>query len=315
MLVIYKINQAGRVNVSQKIIGSNTALESPQHAIYSRDGNKIIVSNWSSETFTIYPSLPGGLYSSIPVSVVNFPKQLCGYKPHGLAINSVGSLMAVAFGAAANKPKAIATFGFDALYNSVHLHGILEGDFLPGIPKGICFSPDDSHLMVTFSDVNCIKLYELDSKTGAIRKAASRAHQGFDTGLDRPEDISLSHLKDYVIVSNSGNNTITIYKFNKVINQFIERAPKYTLGQQQPGFAFPHGLAVSPDGRYLAATQFGPLLTTLDENIIFSRETPTRQSKIWIFECALNKEPPISQQNWPWTRWVRELRDRLEERS
>ncbi|MEQ1662929.1 MAG: hypothetical protein ABL877_09570 [Thiobacillus sp.] len=118
-----------------------------------------------------------------------------------------------------------------------------------------------------------------------------------------------------MIVSNSGNDTIAFYKFDWVSNRIIEQEPEFTLGQKQPGFAFPHGLAVSADGRFLAVSQFGALKITSDDDIAFDRETPTRQSKVWVFENASCKKSLIRQQSWWWTPWLRQLRDRIENRS
>lgn len=315
LLIIYSISPQGRARVFQKITGIDTALDNPQHAVFSRDGKRIIVSNWHSEKFTIYSRLPDGSYSPAPAKVIEFPENFRGYKPHGSALDSTGGFMAVAFGASARRPRGIGVFRFDSTDNSLHPHGLLLDSCLPGIPKGICFSPDDSHLMVTFSDINCIKLYAFDHLNGAITEAMNHPHQGSDTGLGRPEDIKVSHSKNHVIVSNSGNDTIAFYKFDPASNRIVEQGPAFTLGREQRGFAFPHGLAVSADGRFLAVSQFGTLKTTVDDDIAFDHQTPTRQSKIWIFENSSCNRSLTSQRNGWWTPWLRQLRDRFESRS
>ena len=315
MLIFYVIDGVGRARVFQKISDSKARLKNPQHAVFSRDGERVIVTNWSGETFTIYARLPSGSYSPVPVGVIPFSERIAGHKPHGLDISPSGKFIAVAFGAAANKPKAIAIFAFEQAAHTVALLSLLDGIGVPGIPKGICFSPDETHVMVTFSDVNCINLYRFDPAAGTISETPCQTLQGSLTGLNRPEDVKLSHGRDQVLVSNSGSNSIAFYRFDAFENRIVQPNPEYVMGQREFGLEFPHGLAVSPDGRYLVASQFGPLPTTSDEDIVFGRETPVRQAKLWIFERSGGGRRKRVRRSWPWTPWFRVMRDRVERRS
>jgi hypothetical protein len=119
---------------------------------------------------------------------------------------------------------------------------------------------------------------------GTISETACQTLQGPLTGINRPEEIRLSHEKDQVIVSNSGSNSIAFYRFDALENRIVQPIPEYVMGRHQSNLEFPHGLAVSPDGCYLVASQFGPLPMTSDEDIVFGRKTPVRQAKLWIFE-------------------------------
>jgi sugar lactone lactonase YvrE len=312
MLILYVIDSAGRAKFFQKISGSNTGFIGPQHAMFSRDGERILVLDWSGETFTIHPRLRDGSYASAPIVVIPFPQPLAGYKPHGMDVSPSGTFIAVTFGNSAIKPKAIAVFRYRNSTNRIELLSMVEQASLPGIPKGICFSPDETHLIVTFSDVNAICLYGFDSASGDIHHTAAQSLQAAGVGMNRAEEVRLTHENDQLIVSNSGNNSIAFYRFDGFRNRIVDAVPEHTIAQDQFGLEFPHGLAVSPDGCYLVASQFGPLQTTLDEDIVFGPTTPKRQAKLWILGRCGRGRP---QRNWPWNRWLWALRDRVETRS
>lgn len=317
MLIVYAIDDEGRAKALQKISGSKAGLSNPQHAIFSRDGERIITSDWSEETFTIHARLHDGSYEPIPANIIPFPERLAGYKPHGMEMSPSGQFIAAAFGASAKRPQAIASFRYEQSSNSMTLITVVEGAGLAGIPKGICFSPDGTHLLVTFSDAhsNCISLYSFGAVDGSISESPCQSVQGSLSSLSRPEDIKVSHEGNQLIVSNSGTNAIAFYRFSGLENRIVQPVPEAVMDKNSSGLEFPHGLAVSPCGSYLVASQFGPLEVTADEDILFGGRTPTRQAKIWVFRRSDNGLQQRPRTHWPWTPWLWQLRDRLEKRS
>jgi 6-phosphogluconolactonase (cycloisomerase 2 family) len=315
MIVFYRIDINGIARVVQKICGPNTSLSSPQHIVFSRDGERIIVSNWSSETLTIHGRLRDGSYSVVPLSVTPFLDRNTGYKPHGMDISRSGKFVATAFGASDSKPKAIAIYSYERPVDKLVLLSLVEGNDLPGIPKGICFSPDESHLIVTFSDVNCVCIYELDADMVVILKSGCQTLRGPAAGLDRPEDVKLSHGDHQLIVSNSGNNSVSFYGFDAIKSRIETITPEFVMENGSFSLEFPHGLAVSPDGCYLTVSQFGPLPLTTDHDIAFGRATPTRQAKIWIFKRYARGYGSDLPRNWRWNALYWKLLDRIAQRS
>ncbi|WP_394789503.1 beta-propeller fold lactonase family protein [Rhodoferax sp.] len=282
-LILMKVTQQGKLKTVQVIGNPTAALAEPQHAVFSQDGNKIIAVNWDNATFTIYERLPDGLYASKPVAVIPFPPELKDYKPHGIEISPSGEFLAVAFGVTTRHKKGLALFKYHHAESRLQLLNLIEEAQLPGIPKGIAFSPDESCLLVTFSNINSISVYDLDWAAGAIKVAPRQVFQGALTGLSRPEDIKISAEGDHLIVSNSGANTVTCYHFDKSSNSIGEETPYYILDNPNARIRFPHGISLSADGSVLAITQFGPLEEKDDGNIVFGHRTPRRQAKINIY--------------------------------
>jgi len=282
-VAIFRIDPAGKIRTVQVLKNPRARLRGPQHAVFSGDGNKIIVSNWNNATLTIYRRTENGLYSRDPVACIDFPEVLAAYKPHGMDMSPSGKFMAIAFGAAARQKKGVALFSFNSEETILEHLSLIDEEELPGIPKGITFSPDESCLLVTFSDVNSIQIYNLDLEMGSIQSTPRQIVKGEITGLFRPEDIKMSREGDFLIVSNSEADRVTVYPFDKVANRITQAAPCRILENPVSHLRFPHGIAVSPDGSILAITQFGPLQTTRDEDIVFDIRTPRKQSSITIY--------------------------------
>lgn len=317
LLVLYRIEASGRVRMLQKIHGEATQLTVPQHTVFTRDGNGLLAVNWVGESFTLLRR-PGrdAAFDITAAAVVPFPPRLAGYKPHGIEVSPSGRFVAVAFGASSDRPKALAVFRCEAQGAALTLLTVVEGPGLPGIPKGIAFSPDETRLLVTFSDAhaNCLCVFGFDPASGVLDQQPQQTVS--DHGLCRPEDIKFSHDGGHVLVSNSGANTVDAYRFDAAAGRIPSEVPEQTLtdGRVSP-LNFPHGVAVSPDGAFLVVSQFGPLPMTPDEDIVFGSQTAVRQAKIGVYRRSSASRPWWQRQALPWAPWVWEFRDRLERRS
>lgn len=314
-LVLYALDAAGRASVVQRIGGVASGLSNPQHAVFSADGRHIVVVNWTAETFTVYGQDAAGSYLPAPVATTPFPREMAGYKPHGIDLSPDGRLLAVAFGASTREPKALAVFGFAPKTGQLQLAWRSAPQALAGIPKGVCFSPDGRQLLVTFSDVNCIAIHDVDPDALTVADLPSQLLQEPIADLHRPEDIKFLRDGRHVVVSNSGSDTVAFHAYDPAARRIASAAPVFKLRRGRAGFAFPHGLAVSPSGQFLVVSQFGHLPQTEDEDIVFSKHTPTRQAKIWIFPHSAMVPPGAPRQRYPWTPLWRQLRDRLERRD
>lgn len=315
LLNLYRIEESGRARLVQKLYGEETRLTVPQHAVFTPDGERLVVVNWVGETFTLYPRQADGHYAHRPVTVQGFPPSMAGYKPHGMEISASGRLVAVAYGAADSQPKALATFRYERSTDQLTLVGLVPAGNLPGIPKGICFSPDDSHLLVTFSDAGRLGVFALDASSGAIDPVAKQTVGGAGTTLNRPEDIKPTRDGRHVIVSNSGSNNVAFFAFDAAANRFVGSTPVETMHDRPSVLDFPHGLAVSPRGEFLVVSQFGPLETTADEDIVFGADTPVRQAKLSIYRSHGGRPAWRRRRAWPWAPLLWYVRDRLERRS
>lgn len=296
-LILFKLDRFGQARVTQVFKNPDALLDGPQHVVFSADGQKIIAINWSSEKFTVYQRGGDGLYAGRPVACVPLPEILTAFKPHGMDISRSGKLLTIAFGWISNHKKAISLFSFDNGSSEIRLIDWISGENLPGIPKGIAFSPDESCLLVTYSDMNCICIYDFDHQTGRINPIPRQTFEGEATRLFRPEDIKLSHDGSSITVSNSDADCLTSYAFDSTSNRITGEIPTHVLENPDAHLRFPHGIAFSPNGALLVVSQFGPLPVTSNGDIIYGKETPRRQAKINIYRHQ-QSSPALKSSHW-----------------
>lgn len=296
-LINFKVDKFGQARVTQVIKHPTALLRAPQHVVFSPDGQKIIVINWSSTTFTIYQRGEDELYASLPIACIPFPAPLATLRPHGMDISPSGKFLTVAFGWINTHQKAVGLFSFDGEGPAIRLLDWIPDENLPGVPKGIAFSPDETCLLVTYSDLNCICIYDFDRQTGRINPIPTQTFEGEATRLARPEDIKVSRDGNSITVSNSEADYVTSYSFDCTNNRITEKRPTQALENPDAHMRFPHGIAYSPNGALLVVSQFGPLPVTSNGDIVFGRKTPRRQAKINIYRHQ-HSLPALKSSHW-----------------
>src|SRR6185295_5096298 len=188
-VLLYTINAAGKPEVVQSLSNPLACLSHPQHAVFSPDGEKIVVANWTNETITIYQRKSGYFFHEQPAAVIAAPSSLIHHKPHGIAFSPCGNYLAIAYGAASYNAKAIALFRMTKGGLGCELvHLLKDIGALLGIPKGITFSPDGTCLLVTFSNTNSLVIFNLCENKTTILQPCRQIIQGKETQISRPED-------------------------------------------------------------------------------------------------------------------------------
>lgn len=274
-IVLYHLDGTGRPEEVQVLSNPSALLSEPQHAVFSTDGKKIVVANWTNQTLAIYPSAKGRFFSRTPEIIIPPPRRLVRHKPHGIAFSPCGNLLAVAYGAGHAHGRAIALFD---VARGGRLGSLLDEQDLPGTPKGISFSPDGTALFVTFSDANSLAIFDVDHQ--AIVPVPRQVVQGAETKLSRPEDVKIYPDGNYCAVTNSGNHTVTFYAFDKTR---LRGTPSFVLRDPQVKLCFPHGIAFSPDGSFLLVTEFGPIQITDEGDVAWDEDMPPELSKISVY--------------------------------
>jgi DNA-binding beta-propeller fold protein YncE len=292
-VVLYKINDAGQPEVFQSLGNPLAKLSQPQHAVFSPDGEKIVVANWLNQTLTVYQRNRDGYFRKNPAAVIFPPSSLMYHKPHGIAFSPCGNYLAIAYGAGAApyNRRAIALYSVTDKGLGFELVQLLEGDNdLPGIPKGITFSPDGTCLLVTFSDINTLTIFNLSGNNKGIIISPRQIIQGEDSALSRPEDVKISANGKYCAISNSDRDTVTFYPFDKTINRITQGTPIDILQNPEACFHFPHGITFSPDGLYMLVTQFGQVDTTEEGEIVWDHATRPEESKFNLYQLTRNSQ-------------------------
>lgn len=277
-IVLYKKGKLG-YHASQIL---KNALAHPQHAVFSRDGDVLIVANWSAQDFSLYVR-DKDRFSEVPTTTIPVPEPLSSplYRFHGIAFSPDGNFLAVAFGAGNEFDKAIAVFRFFRKDLRLELCSCLRGQKeVAGTPKGIAFSPDGKALIVTFADLNSLAIFDFSAASGQICPYPRQVVQGPSTGIFRPEDVKFSTDGTLCAISNSEADNVSFFCYNSRNNTFPSQKPLFTLRE---GLKFPHGLAFSADGRTLAVSQFGPVKVTDDGNID-GRGLEAQEAKITLFK-------------------------------
>jgi DNA-binding beta-propeller fold protein YncE len=130
-------------------------------------------------------------------------------------------------------------------------------------PKGVDFSLDDRFIVVCLAINNskipkpfsgALTVYSFDSIHGVIDPTPVSTI-GMSELLSVPEDVCFSPDGTFILVTNQGNDTVTIHAFDPETGQLGES--RILLQNPEAQLSFPHGLNISPDGKYLAVTNYG----------------------------------------------------------
>ncbi len=276
---LYKINQDSNPSIIQTLCNPSACLKEPQHAVFSPDGKKIVVANWRDRSLNVYLKKENELFSDAPSTSTYLPNTLKRSKPHGIAFSPCGNYLVVACGAASFYENGI------ALFKSTGKHLIcinyLTHAELPGIPKGICFTPDGTHLLVSFCEPCALSIYKVQNEK--IKPVPEQIIRGIETGLSRPEDVKIAPDGTYCAVSNSTLNTVTFYLFNKDTNRIIDSTPIYSLQNPEAQLTFPHGMDFSFDGTYLAITQFGSVYFNELGRVLWHPSLPSEEGTVNLY--------------------------------
>lgn len=278
-------NEEGNIQLLQMLNNPSAALSTPQHAAFSPNGDKIIVANWINQTINFYQADNSGNFSPSPISIIQHPLELSIlHKPHGVACSPCDKFLAIAYGASSLHARAVALFEMDLDGNQCHLLSLLNSpQDLPGIPKGITFSPDGTCLLVTFADVNSLLIYEIDREHKRILSAPKQIIQGEVTAIFRPEDVKISPNGKWCAISNSNMHTVTFYDYDSKKNCIVNDAPIFILQNPDSQLCFPHGIAFSPDGAFIFITEFGPIITTDEGRILWHSDMQAEKSNTKIY--------------------------------
>lgn len=279
-VVLYKHAKVGNLQISQTLDIPHGA---PQHAVFTPDGETLVVANWLSQEFTIYRR-ENGQFNSVPDATISKTKELAAFRFHGIAFSPCGRYLAVAYGATSEYDRALAIFHFDPKKLTLKLTCAYRGEEeVSGVPKGITFSPDGNAILVTFSDKNSLEVFNFSKISGKMAPHPRQIVQGNRTGIFRPEDVKISPDGTLCAISNSEVHTVSFFPFNARTNTITRQHPLYTLSD----LTFPHGLAFSADQKYFCVTQFGPIKTDEKGNIYWNG-LEAHESKVTLYKSIKN---------------------------
>ena len=125
-------------------------------------------------------------------------------------------------------------------------------------PNAHCFvvSPDGRHALAADLGIDKIMLYALDPATGKLTANSAQAAANLAPGSG-PRHLTFHPKASTVYVINELSNTITVFDWKNDIGRLTQKQTLTTLPSDFTGKSYTADLKITPDGRYLYATNRG----------------------------------------------------------
>jgi DNA-binding beta-propeller fold protein YncE len=183
--------------------------------------------------------------------------------PHGIGFSPGGEALAVT---AAAERAGLLFFGLErsgASGVNIVPTQVVENRLAPLKPKGVAFSPDGRFVAVVYGrnaelrphrrGRGVIAVHPFDAKTGRIADPVWTS--GKSVGVRCAEDIAFLPDGSGGVVTDQALDAAIVLRFDSEAGSFAERAVR--LANPLARLSFPHGTAVSGDGRFLAVANYG----------------------------------------------------------
>jgi len=161
-----------------------------------------------------------------------------------------------------NNKQTIRVYKIEKNQGNIHLQLVYTqpNHVLPLKPKGIDFTQDSKYVLVLYTPAivdsrkvppkHRLVVYPFNKTSGTFGKAVCNLEGDFPS-----DDIDFFDNDHAFIISDQAHDMLVVYPFNPDTG-YID--PHYTLVQNpEAQLDFPHGVAVSPNGKYLVATNYG----------------------------------------------------------
>lgn len=235
-----------------------TKLAWPENLCFSKNGKWLAVTNSYTGAVNLYEVRSGRIINPIPIHTISIGDKGL----HGIRFSNKGDFLAYV---TYESPPKIRIFHIDEINKKLKL--TLAYTWLVPTsemaPKGIDFSPDDRYLAVCFSKrasskiesrSGLVAIYPFDQETGTFHPITT-SQIGVNEGLDVPEDLLFYPDGSCILVSNQGNDSISIHGFSSETGMITSNS--VALESPEANLSFPHGISISPDGNYLAVSNYG----------------------------------------------------------
>jgi 6-phosphogluconolactonase (cycloisomerase 2 family) len=148
--------------------------------------------------------------------------------------------------------------------NNVRLKKVYQKAHIPSLkPKGIYFSHNNKFVIIcystplsatpAFTSRSKIEIYPFNYSEGSLANMICNITN--EEGSESFEDLALINNDTTLVLSNQMNDSLVMYPFNPHTGQ-LDNHPQL-IQNPQAQLSFPHGLALSPNGKYLVVTNYG----------------------------------------------------------
>ena len=213
---------------TDSFVSKGAAGNSPAHVVVTADGSKAYVTNWEVLNFR-------GVVQVLETATMRIVGEIeVGIAPHGLNFSRDGKLLYVA--SYVSDTISILRVADDQEIERVPLApDVLPGRSFKYQPVQVVLTPDDRFAYVTCSQTNEVRV--LDTASNEVIAVVPVGKEPFQ--------LQVTPSGEYVFVANRSSNNVSVIRVadNQVVKT-IESA----------GFANPHGVAFSMDGRFAYIT-------------------------------------------------------------
>lgn len=244
----------------QNLVGLQ-GLAEPENLAFAPDGDLLAITNSIDCTMNLYRvDRHSHLIESTPAAAI---RPTSAVSPHGVAfaprsgillystVEDPGGLRCLRV--ARTPDGGVAT---TVLWECANPHQPLK-------PKGVSISPDERHLAVAYGpnahpmpapeQIGFVAVHEFDAERGCNLTPSSMA--AADIGIRCAEDINFLPDGRHLAITDQAADAATIVAFDPVGGRIGEK--KLSLTNPTAQLSFPHGNAVSSDGRFFAVANYG----------------------------------------------------------
>lgn len=239
----------------------NTKLDSPENLSFSKDGSLLAVSNSAKGNVTLYSvNEQTSDLNILPIAFLGTPGDI---GIHGVRFSPDGHYLGYV---TYDLPGKIRLFRIDKTEKnqlSFYVCQSVINPLEPLAPKGLDFSHDSRYIAICYSkragthiseNSGLTIIYKFDQETG-VMDPNPICQIGLEEGLSVPEDVHFYLDDSCLLVSNQGNDTLTLHDFDtktgKIGNSYLG------LKNPEACLNFPHGFSLSLNGKYLAISNYG----------------------------------------------------------
>lgn len=246
-----------------ELVQTETQMEGmdwPENVACSPDGSLLAITNGRNGTVHLYAiDRETHVVGRMPVASIQCSGDV---NTHGLSWSPCGRFLAFT---TVDDPSYIRVHQMvragEGEIQSIALQAI-KNTLHPLKPKGIDFSPDGRFVAICYAHNagaragttgGMLAIHSFSAQSGLRRRPVSSG--GPELGISNPDDLSFFPDGAHIIVTNQDIDTAVIVDIDRATGALGKRGT--TLANPGARLSYPHGTAVSRDGKYLAITNYG----------------------------------------------------------
>jgi DNA-binding beta-propeller fold protein YncE len=255
----YRFDSFSQAFAPVQILGNMNGLVLPENLAFSPGGDLLAITNSIDGAVNLYGvDRRTHAIDATPVTSIK-----SGGNPHGVSFSPCSTVLAYS---TVENPGGLWCFKILGRIGGrleVALLQHISNRFAPLKPKGVAFSPDGRFLAIcygrnaemhpTVREAGFVAIHRFDGQAGCGLDPVCIGGTGL--GLVCAEDVNFFPDGSLIVVTDQATDSAVIVSFDRTTGTIGET--QITLGNPEAQLSFPHGNAVSSDGRYLAIANYG----------------------------------------------------------